>query len=408
MHDFVPPSLKAKGGRRIHRLEGGGPHGQPVIPGKATPEGTSAYANAHKAARGHYRVSQGLTVSSLGMGSYLGEMTPAARVNYANAAKVALAHGVNLLDTAANYRDQASERDLGKAIAAHVRGAARGGIVVCSKAGFLHGDCDEGDSDAWFQREYIDPGILQKGDVLSGHSIAPKFIAHQLARSRKNLGLECIDVYFLHNPEHQLEWGVPPAEFYAKMEAAFQVLEQACDAGHIGMYGIATWDGLRVLPDDKGHLSLVKLVHHAGQARMKVDQAAGRVAKAGSHHFRALQLPVNLVMTEAALVPTQPFRFGAQTTLDCAKELGMLVLSSASLMQMRIAGHVPPEMAKAFGTSSDAETALQYTRSMPGVTTALVGMGTPEHANANAQFATKTSPEPGVVKTLLGTGSIHG
>ncbi|HUR62733.1 MAG TPA: aldo/keto reductase [Candidatus Thermoplasmatota archaeon] len=373
-----------------------------MIPGKATPEGTSAYANAHKAARGHYRVSQGLTVSSLGMGSYLGGTSPADRANYTNAAKVALANGVNLLDAAANYRDQASERDLGKAIAAHVRGAARGGIVVCSKAGFLHGDCDVPDSDAWFQREYIDSGVLAKGDVLSGHSLAPGFLAHQLARSRKNLGLECIDVYFLHNPEHQLEWGVAPGEFYARMEAAFEVLERACDSGHIGMYGIATWDGLRVPPGEKGHLSLVKLVHHAGQARMKVG------GKAGGHHFRALQMPVNMVMTEAALVPTQPFRFGAQTTLDCAKELGMLVLASASLMQMRIAGHVPPEMAKAFATTSDASTALQYTRSVPGVTTALVGMGRPEHAQQNAEFASRTSPEPGVVRTLLGTGSIHG
>jgi aryl-alcohol dehydrogenase-like predicted oxidoreductase len=206
------------------------------------------------------------------MGSYLGEATPEAQRGYTEAARVALASGVNLLDTAANYRDQASERDLGKALAAFVAGGgAREGVVVASKAGFLHGDCDEPDADAWFQREYIDSGVLQKGDVVSGHSLAPAFIAHQLERSRRNLGLECIDVFFLHNVEHPLEWGVPEAEFYARVEAAFEVLERACDAGEIQMYGVATWDGLRVPPDQKGHLSLVKLVHHAGQARMKVD-----------------------------------------------------------------------------------------------------------------------------------------
>jgi aryl-alcohol dehydrogenase-like predicted oxidoreductase len=344
-------------------------------------------------------VAQGWTVSSLGMGSYLGETTPAARANYAEAAKVALASGVNLLDTAANYRSQASERDLGRALAAH---GHREQIVVASKAGFLHGDCDEEDVDAWFQREYVESGVLRKGDVVSGHSLAPAFVAHQLERSRRNLGLECIDVFFLHNVEHPLEWGVAEAEFYGRVEAAFEVLERACDAGHIQVYGVATWDGLRVPPDRRGHLSLVKLVHHAGQARMRAG------GKAGQHHFRALELPVNLAMTEAALVPTQPFRFGAQTALDCARELGMLVLASASLMQMRVAGQVPPEMAQAFGTGTDAETALQFTRSVPGVTTALVGMGTPAHAKANAAFATARAPEPRTVRTLLGTGSIHG
>ncbi|MEA3203742.1 MAG: hypothetical protein QOI63_1421, partial [Thermoplasmata archaeon] len=261
----------------------GPPLARAMVPGRATPEGTAAYAAAHPAAAGHYRVAQGLTVSSLGLGSYLGERS------YTEAATAALAGGVNVLDTAANYRDQASERELGRAVAAHGR---REGIVVTSKAGFLHGDAAEPDADAWFQREYVDSGILQKGDVVSGHSLAPAFVAHQVERSRRNLGLECIDVYFLHNPEHQLEWGVAEPEFYARVEAAFEVLERACDAGRIQMYGVATWDGLRVPPDRQGHLSLVKLVHHAGQARMKAG------GKAGQHHFRALQLPVNLALSE--------------------------------------------------------------------------------------------------------------
>ena len=77
-------------------------------------------------------------------------------------------------------------------------------------------------------------------------------------------------------------------------------------------------------------------------------------------------------------------------------------------MLMRIAGRIPPEYAMALGTRGDAATALQFTRSVPGVTTALVGMGRPEHATANAAFATSHAPDSGTVKTLLGTGSIHG
>ncbi len=376
-----------------------------LVAGHATVAGTADYAAKHPAVKGHYRSPQGLTLSSIGLGSYLGETGPAAEQAYEEAALVALNSGINVLDTAANYRDQASERDLGRGIARFMSsGGARDEFLVASKAGFLHGDVHEMDSNAWFRTEYQSGAnpVLRKGDVVSSHSLAPRFVAHQLARSRRNLGLDCIDIYFLHNPEGQLSAGVPEPEFYAKVEAAFEVLERATDAGHIQMYGVATWDGLRTPPDQLGHLSLVKLVHHAGQARMKVG------GKAGDHHFKALQLPVNLGMTEAALKATQGWKFGQSTVLECARDLGLLVLSSASMLQMRMAGRIPAEYRQAFGTSNDAETAMQFTRSVPGITTALVGMGRPEHAKANAAFATLRSPEPAIVKTLLGTGSVHG
>lgn len=375
-----------------------------LLPGKATAEGTEAYATQHPATAGHYRVSNGWTLSSLGMGSYLGEITPTARTSYQDAAFKALSSGINVLDTAANYRDQASERDLGSGIRRFIEGGgARESFVVSSKAGYLHGDAEAEDGESWFATEYIDSGILAKNDVVSSHSLAPRFIEHQLQRSRRNLGLDTIDVFFLHNPEHHLEWNIPEGELYKRIEDAFELLERAADAGQIQVYGVATWDGLRTPPGEKGHLSLVKLVHHAGQARMRVG------GRAGEHHFRAIQLPVNLSMTEAALKPTQPFRFGAQTILDAAKELGMFVMASASLMQMRLQGRIPPEYSQAFGTTGDdAATALQFTRSVPGVTTALVGMGRPAHVQANATFVREHGPRPAVAKTLLGTGSVHG
>ncbi len=375
-----------------------------MIDGFATPTGTAAYAASHAMARGHYRDALGLTVSSLGLGSYLGATTAQARTAYAQATHVVLDHGVNVIDTAANYREQASERDLGAGIKAWVdAGGDRSGILVSSKAGFMHGDVDAPDSDDWFQKEYLgDPPVLRKADVVSGHSLAPTFVKHQLARSRRNLGLDTLDVMFLHNPEHQLEWGVDEATFLQRIEDAFVALEESVDAGQLRHYGVATWDGLRAGPDQKGHLGLVKLIHHAGAARMRVG------GKASAHHFRVLQLPFNLAMNEAFLSPSQPFRFGAQTLLAAAKDVGMMVMASASLMQMRIAGRIPPEYAAAFGTANDAATALQFTRSTPGITTALVGMGQPEHARANAAFCRAHAPEPGTVKTLLGTGSIHG
>jgi aryl-alcohol dehydrogenase-like predicted oxidoreductase len=375
-----------------------------MIRGHATPEGTAHYAETHAMARGHYRTALGLTVSSLGMGSYLGETTSAARDAYAQSTRTALASGINVLDTAANYRDQASERDLGRGLRQWIdEGGERDQFIVASKAGFLHGDVDAADGDAWFQHEYLgDPPVLRKTDVVSGHSLAPSFLRHQLDRSRHNLGLDTLDVMFLHNPEHQLEWAIAEPEFLQRIEDAFAVLEAAVDAGHLRFYGVATWDGLRCGPDQQAHLGLVKLIHHAGAARMRVG------GRASDHHLRVLEMPFNLAMTEAFLSPSQPFRFGAQTLLAAAQEVGMMVWSSASLLQMRHAGRIPPEYSAAFGTTNDAHTALQFTRSTPGITTALVGMGRPEHAVSNAAFCREHPPEPGTVKTLLGTGSIHG
>jgi aryl-alcohol dehydrogenase-like predicted oxidoreductase len=47
---------------------------------------------------------------------------------------------------------------------------------------------------------------------------------------------------------------------------------------------------------------------------------------------------------------------------------------------------LPPFVAQALGLESDAERALQFVRSSPGITTALVGMSHPEHVRANARL----------------------
>ena len=64
--------------------------------------------------------------------------------------------------------------------------------------------------------------MLREGDVAAGcHSMAPRFLADQLNRSLRNLGVETIDVYYLHkNPETQLG-EVPREMFNNRVRAAF-------------------------------------------------------------------------------------------------------------------------------------------------------------------------------------------
>ncbi|MEJ7601405.1 MAG: aldo/keto reductase [Kofleriaceae bacterium] len=101
--------------------------------GHASVEGTRRFHDRHapKVVANHVRDAAGMSVSSLGIGTYLGELDDATDTRYIAAIKRAYELGINVVDTAVNYRAQRSERAVGKAIA----GLPRDEIVVCSKAG---------------------------------------------------------------------------------------------------------------------------------------------------------------------------------------------------------------------------------------------------------------------------------
>ena len=83
-----------------------------VFPGYATPEGTARYAARLQGAvaEGHFREFQGLKISSIGLGTYLGEHDAETDAEYRDAIMRAVELGCNLIDTAVNYRFQQSER----------------------------------------------------------------------------------------------------------------------------------------------------------------------------------------------------------------------------------------------------------------------------------------------------------
>src|SRR5277367_6047202 len=83
----------------------------------ATAEGTEAYASRFDSLRGNFRPMLGLSVGSIGIGTYLGESDATTDAAYEEAIRVALLGGVNLIDTAVNYRNQRSERVIGKVLA---------------------------------------------------------------------------------------------------------------------------------------------------------------------------------------------------------------------------------------------------------------------------------------------------
>lgn len=315
----------------------------------ATAEGTARYATRHTEfqAAGFYRTILNLSVSSLGIGTYLGAADDAADQAYIDSLLAAGEGGVNFFDTAINYRNQRSERCVGAAL----KRLQRDEIVICTKAGFLTPGAV--------------PASLQQDDVVGQmHSMAPRFLADQIERSRANLGIDSIDVFYLHNPETQLGFRTP-ADFEERIRRAFGQLERLAGEGRIRWYGAATWDGFR----KKGALNLGRLAEIAA-------------AEGGAdHHFRFIQLPFNLAMTEAYLG-------GSGSTIETAGRLGIAVIASATLLQTKVIDHMPETLARNMpGLVSNFQRAIQFTRSTPGVAVALVGMGRRAHLEHNLGIA---------------------
>ena len=347
---------------------------------RATSAGTRRLAERDGGDRIDFRrvFPRRLTVSALGVGTYLGDCTDADDMGYAQTLRAAVADGVNLIDTASNYRCQRSERVVGRTLESLIAAgdARRDELVICTKGGYVALDGEPPASreeyDAWLERTLFATGVVAREELVrAGHSIAPSFLAHQLEQSRANLRLRTIDVYYVHNPEEQL-LAVDRATFRDRLRAAFTLLEERAERGDIVGYGCATWLGLRVGPEHRQHVTLAELVTIA------------REIAGATHHFRAVQLPVSLAMPEAARAATQPLGRKLVTLLEAADALGVGVVASAPLMQGRLTSGLPNEVRELFpGCTTDAQRALRFASSLPGVATVLAGMRSATHLAEN-------------------------
>lgn len=323
----------------------------------ATAEGTARFraesANNARAAKGHFRDFHGRWLSSIGLGTYLGPDDDVTDALYRDAVTRALELGINVFDSAINYRNQRSERAIGQALAS----APRDQIFLSTKGGFLAFDgARPHDVRGYLEETYVRPGLLRWDEIVGGcHALAPRFLLNQLDRSLRNLGVGSIDLYYLHNPETQLG-EVPRPEFLRRLRGAFEALERACAEGKIGAYGTATWSGYRADPAEEDYLSFAEVL------------AAARDVGGERHHFHAVQLPFNAEMDEALALHNQE---GDRTLLEAAEQAGVAVFASASLLQGRLA----------------ARESLQYVRGTRGVACALAGMKTRAHVEENAALA---------------------
>lgn len=355
-------------------------------PNFATPEGTERYRKrfAGIIAPEHFRALQGLWVSSIGVGTYLGNYDEATDAQYHQAVVGAVESGCNVIDTAINYRCQRSERSIGTALKELARkGYGRDELVIATKGGFLPFDSmPPSDPKNYIIKTFVESGVAAAADIVGGyHCMTPRYLLNQLESSLSNLDLECVDIYYVHNPESQLG-KISVGEFDARLVNAFEALEEAVARGKLRLYGTATWNAYRNPPEAKDYLSLAHVVSLA-------EKAGGK-----DHHFRIVQLPLNLGMTEALSNANQQVDGKSVTLLEAAQHLGVTVMCSASVLQGQLTRNLPDLIRDTFeGLETDGQRALQFVRSTPGVTTALVGMKQLNHVEENLKTA-RIPPAP--------------
>jgi aryl-alcohol dehydrogenase-like predicted oxidoreductase len=348
---------------------------------RATPDGTSEYmewaTGENRADRTHFRSFLSLNLTSLGMGTYLGEADAETDRLVEEAVYRSVASGgINVVDTAINYRFQKAERSVGRAARRLIGDGVvrRDGLFISTKGGYLTSDADlQPDFWSYIQRELIRPGKLKPEEIAGDvHSMSPSFLRDQFERSLKNLGMECIDLLYLHNAPESWLPEVGYRRFLERLGDAFSVYEEERRKGRLGYYGLATWSCLRVSRDEADHVNLDDVVDVA------------RTVSGDDHGFRFIQLPFNIAMSEALLVKNQRIADEPLTAFEAAERLGVGVFTSAPLAEGRLLGHTRvPEMG-----GSRALSLLQFARSAhPSVVAPLVGQKEPKHIAENLGLA---------------------
>jgi aryl-alcohol dehydrogenase-like predicted oxidoreductase len=350
-----------------------------TISAHATLDATSRYRDRFPtAAANHFRQPHNLVLSSIGIGTYLGNANDATDQSYKDSVKRAVQLGANVIDSAANYRFQRSERAIGQALTELTGegGFAREELFICTKGGYLPFDgSPPRDVREYVEETFVKPGIAAFDDFVGGsHCMTPAYLQNQLDQSLRNMNIDCVDVYYIHNPESQLGH-VSPAEFYHRLEVAFEQLEANRQQGKLRAYGVATWSGFRVSKEAREYHSLSRMIESA-------QKVGGE-----SHGFKFIQVPCNLEMPEALTLMNQEADGETLTLLEAAAALGVTVVASASMLQGRVAQNLPTAVRGPLGSlETDAQTAIQFVRSTPGITTALIGMSHVEHVEENLQL----------------------
>ena len=229
----------------------------------------------------------GLVSAPLAMGTL--------RLSRSNGAKLlqeAWDCGVRVFDMGANFAGGHAEKLIGNLLQQAYRRNqnARQEATLISRVGLVPASLKAQWNQLKDQPNFDKSSVSHQGSTLC---LAPEWLDMGLSNSLSDLGVECIDIALVAQPElFLLEARERNAkyrdlldrELEALLVPAFEFLEKQCDAGRIQFYGVASGT-LGLHGDSIEHLS------------PDLIQRAANAAGGAKHRCRVLQAPLNLLET---------------------------------------------------------------------------------------------------------------
>ena len=349
-------------------------------PGFATPKGTTEYmdyAVKKGANKSHFKNIENLKLSSVGMGTYLGNLSAQDDDDLEKSLYYSIKEGgINIIDTSINYRSMLSEKCIGRAINRLIEEEVinRENIFICTKNGYVtnDGDYTNIDIDTYLTSMFLNSNIISHSDLSPSYNIMhPGYISRCIDKSLCNMGINTIDLIYIHNSFESWHDIVDRSKYYEMLSRVFQLYEEYRQKGKINFYGMATWNCFTSKENSKDYLSLKEVVDIA------------KNVGGDNNGFKFIQLPFNMYLN-------QPYTFRNQSTetsnkltiLEAAQKYGIHVFTSVPLYQGKLL-HMGLDKSPLDNLPTTSLKLLQFARSTPGITAPLVGQKKNSHTKEN-------------------------
>jgi aryl-alcohol dehydrogenase-like predicted oxidoreductase len=319
---------------------------------------------------GYWRLPDGDLVSAICLGTRAGLPNESTDSRLEEVVHFALQQGLNLFDTGPDYRLGRSEKALGRALsrAFDERLARPDQICVMTKVGSIppSSHCEGSRS---LKLECGQPVVptSYRPRRFGGRCFEVSWIAESIRRSRFNLSLETLGAVLLDG----LEWGLAAwgTGWPDKVSTLFETLESERSSGSIKWYGISSGVGVFCVPGHYLHLPIGSLVNLA------------KGVGGSSHGFRFIEVPFNAENLAVATRMAQPSNDILGSVLLAAMDNQLDVLACSPFNHGRLFDGIRTEtfIEEKGVIFSAAQWMLQFVRSMPGISCAVLGTTRKEH-----------------------------
>jgi aryl-alcohol dehydrogenase-like predicted oxidoreductase/nucleoside-diphosphate-sugar epimerase len=288
-------------------------------------------------------------LSNVAIGTHRGENTDDTDDQYRLSITESILRKINVVDTAINYRNGRSERVVGEVVRNlinenHIK---RNDVFIITKGGYINKPCGF--------------PLLNTNEINNGNSVRSCYLKWSLNESYKNLKLKTIDLFLIHNPEIALNY-LSKHEFYRTLIDNFAMLEHEVDRGRIASYGLATWAGLISRPNAPTYLDLNQVL-----------ECAKIAAGSKEHHLTSIELPLNVIRHFALTRTNQNLNGNLVTVMEFARAKGLKVFTSNSALYGESSEDIESRL-QLNSPLSIPEQNILFAKSIPGVTSAIVGM----------------------------------